>query len=32
VLHQGRVLAQGSREEVRQDPRVGQVYLGADEA
>jgi branched-chain amino acid transport system ATP-binding protein len=28
VLHQGRVLTQGSRESVSRDPRVQQIYLG----
>jgi urea transport system ATP-binding protein len=28
VLHQGRVLAEGSMEEVQNDPRVVEVYLG----
>ena len=28
VLHQGRVLKEGSLEEVRQDPKVVSVYLG----
>ncbi len=32
VLHQGRVLAEGTREEVRADPRVTRIYLGADDA
>jgi branched-chain amino acid transport system ATP-binding protein len=31
VLHQGRILAQGSREDIRQDPRVAAIYLGVDE-
>ena len=29
VLHEGRVLAQGSMQEVQSDPRVVEVYLGA---
>jgi urea transport system ATP-binding protein len=29
VLHEGRVLAQGSMQEVQDDPRVVEVYLGA---
>jgi len=28
VLHQGRVLAEGSMEQMQHDPRVNQVYLG----
>ena len=28
VLHQGSVLAEGSMDEVQNDPRVGEVYLG----
>jgi branched-chain amino acid transport system ATP-binding protein len=32
VLVQGRVLATGSRDEVRQDPRVAEIYLGSDDA
>jgi urea transport system ATP-binding protein len=28
VLHQGRVLAEGSMEQVQKDPRVVEVYLG----
>ncbi|TLF46162.1 urea ABC transporter ATP-binding protein UrtD [Halomonas urmiana] len=30
VLHQGSVLAEGSMDEVSKDPRVVEVYLGAD--
>ena len=30
VLHQGKILAEGSFEEVEQDPRVIQVYLKQD--
>ena len=30
VLHQGRVLAEGTRDEVHADPRVTEIYLGAD--
>jgi urea transport system ATP-binding protein len=29
VLHEGRVLAEGSIDEVQADPRVIEVYLGA---
>jgi branched-chain amino acid transport system ATP-binding protein len=32
VMHQGRVLADGSREEVRADARVREIYLGSDDA
>ncbi len=32
VLFQGRVLATGSRDEVREDPRVAAIYLGSDDA
>ena len=32
VLHQGRVLAEGTRDEIRSDPRVTQIYLGGDDA
>jgi urea transport system ATP-binding protein len=28
VLHQGRVLAEGSMDKVQSDPRVVEVYLG----
>jgi urea transport system ATP-binding protein len=28
VLHEGRVLVEGSMEKVRDDPRVVEVYLG----
>ena len=31
VLHQGRVLAAGTTEEIRRDPRVAEIYLGTDE-
>jgi ABC-type branched-subunit amino acid transport system ATPase component len=32
VFHQGRVLAQGSRDEIRRDARVAEIYLGSEEA
>jgi branched-chain amino acid transport system ATP-binding protein len=32
VLHQGRVLAEGSAEEIRRDARVTEIYLGDDHA
>jgi branched-chain amino acid transport system ATP-binding protein len=32
VLHQGRVLAEGSPEEIRRDSRVAETYLGASHA
>jgi branched-chain amino acid transport system ATP-binding protein len=31
VMHQGRVLADGTRDEVRADARVTEIYLGSDE-
>jgi urea transport system ATP-binding protein len=31
VLHQGRVLAEGSMEQIQSDPKVIEVYLGEDE-
>lgn len=32
VLFQGQVLTQGNREEIQRDPRVAEIYLGADDA
>ena len=32
VLFQGQVLAQGTTEEIRRDPRVAEIYLGAGDA
>ena len=32
VLHQGRVLAEGTRDEMQADPRVKEIYLGAGDA
>jgi branched-chain amino acid transport system ATP-binding protein len=32
VLHQGRVLADGPRDQVRADPRVAEIYLGPADA
>jgi branched-chain amino acid transport system ATP-binding protein len=32
VLFQGRVLAEGTRDAIRADPRVAEIYLGADDA
>jgi branched-chain amino acid transport system ATP-binding protein len=32
VLHQGRVLSEGTQKEIRADPRVKEIYLGADDA
>ena len=29
VLHQGRVLAEGSREDIQADARVKEIYLGS---
>ncbi|HEY3065094.1 MAG TPA: ABC transporter ATP-binding protein [Methylomirabilota bacterium] len=32
VLFQGRVLAEGTRDQIRADPRVAEIYLGADDS
>jgi branched-chain amino acid transport system ATP-binding protein len=32
VLHQGRVLAEGDRDEIRRDARVAEIYLGEPDA
>ena len=32
VLFQGRVLAEGSKDEVRRDPKVAAIYFGTDDA
>jgi branched-chain amino acid transport system ATP-binding protein len=32
VMHQGRVLADGTRDEVRADARVTEIYLGSEDA
>ncbi|OLB98235.1 MAG: ABC transporter ATP-binding protein [Candidatus Rokubacteria bacterium 13_1_40CM_68_15] len=32
VLYQGRVLAEGTQDEMRKDPRVAEIYLGTDDA
>jgi branched-chain amino acid transport system ATP-binding protein len=32
VLFQGRVLAEGTRDAIRADPRVAEIYLGTDDA
>jgi branched-chain amino acid transport system ATP-binding protein len=31
VLHQGRVVAAGPRDEIQRDPRVAEIYLGVEE-
>ena len=31
VLHYGRVVAAGPRDEIKQDPRVAEIYLGVGE-
>jgi branched-chain amino acid transport system ATP-binding protein len=32
VLHYGRIVAAGPRDEIKRDPRVAEIYLGIDEA
>jgi branched-chain amino acid transport system ATP-binding protein len=32
VLHYGRVVAAGPRDEIKRDPRVAEIYLGVDES
>jgi len=32
VLHQGRVLAEGDRDQIRRNPRVAEIYLGEPDA
>ena len=32
VLHFGRVIAAGPRDEIKRDPRVAEIYLGVDDA
>ena len=32
VLHDGRIVASGPRDEIKRDPRVAEIYLGTDES
>jgi branched-chain amino acid transport system ATP-binding protein len=32
VLFQGRILTQGTKEEIRNNPEVAEIYLGTDHA
>jgi len=32
VLHEGRIVAAGPRDDIKRDPRVAEIYLGVDEA